>query len=367
MAHLFEPITIGGLELKNRFMRSATWDATADETGMVTDKSVELYKRLGEGGIGLVVSGFAFVSPLGQAVLAQYGIYTDEMIPGLRRMVEATRNDGTKVAIQIVHSGINSGYLGGQGIESLALSSIPEINRPHREMKEDDIEGIIDDFIAAAVRAREAGFDAIQLHGAHGYLMSQAESPLFNQRTDRWGGSPENRRRFHLEVIRRIRKAIGVDFPLLIKFGVMDDREGGLTLDEGIETARQMATAGIDAIEISAGVGQSIRTAREGDPELTPFRERASRVKHEISTPVILVSGIRTLETAKDIVESGDADIISMSRPFIREPELVARWQRGEQVPAKCISCSRCLRIVGRGEPLECNEERSLKEKVPRP
>lgn len=366
MTHLFEPITIGRLELKNRFMRSATWDATADETGMVTDKSVELYQRLGEGGIGLVVSAFTFVSPLGQAAPAQYGIYTDEMIPGLRRMVEATRNDGTKVAIQIVHSGINSGYLSGQGIESLALSSIPKINRLHREMTEDDIEGIIDDFIAAAVRAREAGFDAIQLHGAHGYLMSQAESPLFNQRTDRWGGSPENRRRFHLEVIRRIRKAIGVDFPLLIKFGVMDDREGGLTLDEGIETARQMAAAGIDAIEISAGVGQPIRTAREGDSELTPFRERASRVKHEISIPVMLVNGIRTLKTAKDIVESGDADMISMSRPFIREPGLVARWQRGEQVPAKCISCSRCMGIVGRGEPLECNEERSLKEKVSR-
>ncbi len=116
MAHLFEPITIGGLKLKNRFMRSATWDATANEAGMVTDKSVELYQRLGEGGIGLVVSGFAFVSPLGQAVPAQYGIHAEEMIPGLRRMVEAARNDGTKVAIQLVHSGINSGYLGGQGI-----------------------------------------------------------------------------------------------------------------------------------------------------------------------------------------------------------------------------------------------------------
>ncbi len=362
--HIFKAITIGGLELKNRFIRSATWDATADETGMVTDKSVELYRRLGEGGIGLVVSGFAFVSPLGQAVPAQYGIHTDEMIPGLRRMVKAAKNDGTKVAVQLVHSGINSGYLGDQGIESLALSSIPEINRPHREMKEDDIEGIIGDFITAAVRAREVGFDAIQLHGAHGYLMSQAESPLFNQRTDWWGGSPENRRRFHLEVIRRIRKAIGVDFPLLIKFGVMDDREGGLTLDEGIETARQMAAAGINAIEISAGIGQSIRTAREGDPELTPFRERASKVKHEISIPVIVVSGIRTLETVEDIVESGDADMISMSRPFIREPGLVARWQRGEQVPAKCISCNRCMRIVRLGEPLECNQERSLKEKV---
>lgn len=362
MAHLFEPIKVGGLELRNRFMRSATWDATADETGMVTDKSVELYQRLGEGGIGLVVSGSSFVSPLGQAVPGQYGIHADGMIPGLRRMVEATKNDGTKVAIQIVHSGINSEYLAGQGIESLVLSSIPEINRPQREMKEDDIEGIIDAFVAAAVRAREVGFDAIQLHGAHGYLLSQAESPLFNQRTDQWGGSPENRRRLHLEVIRRIRKVIGNDFPLLIKFGVMDDREGGLTLDEGIETARQMAAAGIDAIEVSSSIGQPINAAGKGDPELTPFRERTSKLKHEISIPVILVGGIRTLETARDIIENGDADMISMCRPFIREPGLVARWQRGEQAPTKCISCSRC--IVGLGEPLECYVERSLSEKM---
>ncbi len=135
-------------------------------------------------------------------------------------------------------------------------------------------------------------------------------------------------------------------------------------IDGRIKDFVRVRYIGIDAIEISAGIGQPIRVAREGDPELTPFRERASRVKHEISIPVMLVSGIRTLETAKDIVESGDADIISMSRPFIREPELVARWQRGEQVSAKCISCNRCLHIGRRGDSLDCNEERSSKNKA---
>lgn len=359
---LFEPITISGLELKNRLMRSATWDGTADETGLVTDTSVELYQRLGEGGIGLIVSGFAFVSPHGQAVFAQYGIHTDEMIPGLRRMVKAARQGDTKVAVQVVHAGINSGYLSRQGIPPLAVSSNPESSRSHREMTEEDIEIIIDDFAAAAVRAREAGFDAIQLHGAHGYLMSQFQSPLLNQRTDQWGGNPENRRHFHLDVIHRIRKAIGNDFPLMIKFGVMDDREGGLTLDEGIETARQMTAAGIDGIEVSAGVGQPIPVADKGSPEQAPFRERAANLKREVSVPVMLVSGIRTLEMAKDIIDSGDADMVSMSRPFIREPGLVGRWQRGEDDSALCISCGGCHGILGRGEPLECNQERRLRE-----
>ena len=361
---LFEPCMIGGLELKNRFVRSATWDATADVSGAVTPNSVALYEELGKGNIGLIVSGYAFVSAHGQANPGQYGIHNDDMIAGMRRMAKAAHRDGTKIALQIVHAGINSGYLVQKGATLLAFSKMADMNRPHREMTEEDIEGIIADFAKAAVRGREAGFDAVQLHGAHGYLMSQIQSPLFNQRTDRWGGNAENRRRFHLEVVRRIRQAIGDDFPLFIKFGVMDDRTGGLTLDEGIETSRQMVSAGLDAIEVSAGVGQPVQTAKEGDPERTPFRERAAAVKKAVEVPVIVVAGIRTLETAEDIVTSGDADMVSMCRPFIREPGLLVRWQKGDRAKAKCISCNRCFPIVARGEPLECGEERRLREEA---
>jgi 2,4-dienoyl-CoA reductase-like NADH-dependent reductase (Old Yellow Enzyme family) len=364
MEKMFEPITIGNLELKNRFMRSATWDATADEIGAVTDMSVELYRRLGEGDIGLIVSGFAFVSVHGQARPGQYGIYSDDMIPGLRRMVKAAQQNGSKVAVQIVHAGNKSPFMSERGIQSLAMSYSLNNQQPYREMTEEDIEGIIDDFATAAVRAREAGFDAIQIHSAHGFLLSQAESPLLNLRTDRWGGSPENRRRFHLKVIQRVRKAIGNDFPLIIKYGVMDDQVGGLKLEEGIETARQMIAAGIEAIEVSAGVGQVYLVTREGDPEQTPFRERGARLKNEVSVPVMLVNGIRTFETAKDIIDSGDADMVSMCRPFMREPGLLVRWQRGEKAPATCISCGLCLPKPGHCQPIECYQERRLIEGV---
>ena len=363
-ASVLEPHRIGNLEMKNRFVRSATWDGSADEQGAVTDQSVAIYRELGKGGIGLIVSGFAFVSSHGQANPGQYGIHNDDMIPGLRRMVEAAHQEGTKIAVQIVHAGINSGYLVGKGVTPLAISRMPEMNRPHREMTDEDIEGIIADFAAAAVRGREAGFDAIQLHGAHGYFMSQVVSPLFNRRTDRWGGSAENRRRFHLEVVGKVRRAIGDDFPLMIKFGIMDDREGGLSLEEGIEAAREMVAAGIEAIEVSGGVGQVMATGGEGDPEQTPFRERAAAVKRAVTVPVMVVSGIRALDTAQGIVDSGDADMVSMCRPLIREPGLVARWQRGETAPAKCISCNRCFPIVARGEPMECGEERRLREEA---
>jgi len=362
---LFAPYKIGNLELRNRFVRSATWDATADESGAVTDNSVAIYRELAKGEIGLIVSGYAFVSwPQGKANPGQYGIYSDEMIPGLQRMVEVVHEGGGKIAVQIVHAGINSGYLVRNGITLLAMSKMAEVKAPHREMTGGDIESIIDDFASAAVRGREAGFDVVQLHGAHGYLMSQIESPLYNRRSDRWGGNAENRRRFHLEVIRRIRKAVGDDYPLMIKFGVQDDREGGLSLEEGVETARQMVAEGIDAIEISAGVGQSAQVTREGEPERAYFRERAAVVKQAVTVPVICVAGIRSLGMAQDIVDSVDADLVSMCRPFIREPGLLVRWQRGETALAKCISCNRCFPIVARGEPLECGEERRLREEA---
>lgn len=359
---LFEPISIGGLELENRTMRSATWDATAEATGAVSDRSLAMYEALGQGGIGLIVSGFAFVSSHGQAVERQYGVHTDDMIPGLRRLAIAAKRGGSKIALQIVHAGINSSWLRNHGQLPLAASTLPVTEKPHREMADAEIEAIADDFKAAAVRGREAGFDAIQLHGAHAYFMSQIISPLYNHRTDRWGGTAENRRLFHLEVVRRIRGAIGPDFPLLIKFGAMDDSEGGLTLSEGIEAVKEMSAAGLDGVEISAGVGQAV--PRSPSTEVTPFRERAAAVRAAVSIPVAVVAGIRSLEVAVDIVSSGDADQVSMCRPFIREPHLVARWQRGDIAPATCISCNRCMLLVRRGQPLECGEDRRLREQA---
>jgi 2,4-dienoyl-CoA reductase-like NADH-dependent reductase (Old Yellow Enzyme family) len=364
--NLFEPYKIGRLELKNRFVRSATWDATADSSGAATEKSVALYRELGQGGVGLIVSGYAFISPLGQAVFGQYGAHTDDMIPGLRRLVQAVHQGGVKIALQIVHAGISSDYLYRQGITPLAVSSTPQTNRPHRQMTEEEIETIIADFAAAARRGVEAGFDAVQLHGAHGYLMSQFISPLTNFRNDRWGGSPENRRRFHLEVVQKVRQVIGAHFPLLIKFGVQDDREGGLPLSEGIETAGLMVARGIDAIEVSAGLGSSAQATKEGDPERAYFRERAAAVKRAVTVPVIAVGGIRSLAMAQSMVDNGDADLISMSRPFIRQPDLIARWQRGETKAAACISCNRCMGIIRKGEPLECGEERRWREEASR-
>ncbi|OGN89262.1 MAG: hypothetical protein A2Z74_06065 [Chloroflexi bacterium RBG_13_46_9] len=360
---VLQPYRINNMKLRNRIMRSATWDGTADEKGEVTPDSMAIYRALASGGIGLIVTGYAFVShPLGQANPGQYGIYNDARIAGWKKLVKVVHQQGdSKITMQIVHAGINSGYLAQKGREMLAVSKIERVQYPHREMTEQEIQSIIDDFAAAAGRVKEAGFDAVQLHGAHGYLISQFVSPLYNQRNDRWGGTPANRRRFVLEVIRKIRKAVGDDFPILIKFGVLDDRESGMSLDEGIETCRQMVEAGIDSIEISGGVGNAPLSIKENEIDKTAFRERAAEVKNAVSVPVAVVHGIRSLTVAEDIIQSGDADMVSMCRPFIREPHLVLRWEKGDTRQAACISCAKCMRLVGRGKPLECIEERNLR------
>lgn len=356
---LFQPFKIGKLELRNRFVRSATWDGSADESGKATERSVALYQKLGQGEIGLIITGHAFVSRLGQATPGQYGIHNDDMIPGLRRLVGAVHKSGGRIAVQIAHAGINSGFLEKQGIMVPAVSADPQVSRPHYEMAEEDIQGIISDFVAAAGRAVEAGFDALQLHAAHGYLMSQFLSPRTNRRKDGWGGSPENRRRFHLEVVKRIREKVGAAFPILIKFGVQDDIEGGLLPEEGLATARQMQSEGIDAIEVSGGIGMSPVTKGEAY-----YRDRADAVRKTVTIPVIAVAGIRSMQTAQSIIDAGNADLISMSRPFIREPDLIIKWKTEQTRIAKCISCSRCFIFPGRGLSLQCGQEQRATKKA---
>ncbi len=358
---LFEPFRMGSLELRNRFVRSATGDGTADESGMVTDSSVAIYERLGRGGVGLIVTGHAFVSPAGQASSHQYGIHDDAMIPGLRRLVEAVHQGGAKIAVQISHAGLHVRSAYQKGMVMQAVAEVADIERPYRVMTDEGIGEVISAFVSAGRRGLEAGFDAIQLHGAHGYLMSQFLSPLYNHRNDYWGSSARKRRAFHLEVVRSVRNAIGFDFPLFIKLGVQDERGGGLNLEEGLETAKELAVQGIDAIEVSCGVGTSMKAAHEDEPERTYFRDKAAATKRVVAVPVIAVGGIRSLEMAGDIIDSGDADLISMCRPFMREPDLIARWQRGLKSPSTCISCNKCMSIRTADRTFDCAQNRDGK------
>lgn len=370
MSVLFEPIEIQGMQLKNRFVRSATHDACSNERGEITDKTIELYSRLAQGGAGLIITGFAYVHRNGQTFLHQTAIDSDSAIPGLKKLANKVHEYNAKIAVQLVHCGRNSSAVRARGETPLAPSFVendPYFTESHRAMTVAEIEEIIDAFGQAARRAREAGFDAVQLHAAHGYLSSQFLSPRSNRRTDQWGGNLENRMRFHIRVISTIRKVVGQDYPLLIKLGIQDTVEDGLTLDEGCRVAQKLSTSGIDAIEVSEGL-EKVRTNhmrkdikfREGEAYYAAW---AKEVKEVVSVPIILVGGMRSFDILERIVQEGYADCISMCRPFIREPYIVHRWQTKDRKPARCISCNLCVERIRGEESLECVQETRLAER----
>lgn len=361
----FDLITIEGVNIRNRFVRSATWDSTATDDGEVTDASVKVIEDVARGGVGLIVTGYAYVSDHGKAAIRQLGISHRRHIEGMRRLVKAAHDHGAKIAAQIAHAGVNLVLLGRTDRIALAPSKTEAYGSSHRAMASAEVEDIVRDFGAAAERAAEAGVDAVQLHGAHGYLMSQFLSPLTNRRTDKWGGSPEARRRFHVEVMRSVRQAVGENYPIWMKMGLQDDVDDGLQLSEGLAALRILNAEGLSAVEISAEIGtRSARVHRPEDEEHPYFREHSAEAKRVVDIPVMLVGGIRSLAMAEDILRSDDADMISMARPLIREPGLIARWQRGDTAPAKCISCNKCFGFGVRGEALECGEERRLREEA---
>ncbi len=370
MSILFEPIEIHGMQLENRFVRSATHDACSNEQGEITDKTIELYSRLAQGGAGLLITGFAYVHRSGQQFPNQTAIYSNDFIPGLKKLADKAHEYGAKIAIQLAHSGRTSPAIRARGETPLAPSFIendPYFRGSHRAMTTAEIEEIIDAFGQAARRAIEAGFDAVQLHAAHSKLFTQFLSPCSNRRTDQWGGNLENRMRFHTQVTSTVRKAVGQDYPLLIKLGIQDTVEDGLALAEGCRVAQKLATSGIDAIEVSEGL-EKARTHhirkdikfREGEAYYAAW---AKQVKEVVSVPVILVGGMRSFDIMERIVQENCADCISMCRPFIREPDIVNRWQTKNQKPAKCISCNLCIEERQQGESLKCIQEARLAER----
>lgn len=368
---LFESTEIRGLVLKNRFVRSATWEGLANDDGSCTSRLIDLMTELAIGGVGLIISGHAYVSREGQASLRQLGIYDDILLPDLIEMADAVHREGGKIAIQLAHGGCH----GANKITGLETRgpSVPDETRGFscREMSEDDIAETVLSFGRAALRAKNAGFDAVQIHAAHGYLLSQFLSPFYNRRTDTYGGCLENRARIVLEVMNAIRQAVGKDYPVMIKINSQDYLEDGLTVDEMVKVCMLLEDAGIDAVEISGGTvneGSRYKASRTLTLELQEdevyYREAAAQYKKKVHVPLILVGGIRSFSVADNLVRNGIADYIALSRPFIREPFLVNRWRSGDLRTATCISCNACFRPARQGEGLHCVVEECIKNKL---
>ena len=371
MPELFEQTSIGSMSLSNRFVRSATWEGMADKEGSVTHKLTEMMIELARGAVGLIISGYAFVSHEGQSSPGQLAVYDDRSIPGLRDMVLAVHSAGGKMALQLVHGGCNANSE-LTGLELIGPSVVEKDGQVTcRQAGRKDIAAIISAFARAAGRAKQAGFDAVQIHAAHGFLLSQFLTPAFNKRKDEYGGELENRVRLLLEVVKSVRETVGSEYPVLIKLNSEDFLEGGMTREEAVKVAGLLEKASADAIELSGGTAGSPekliapRPGRLKTPEQEVYYLEAARLyKQKVSIPLMLVGGIRSYDIAEGLVRNGKADYISMSRPLICEPSIVKRWREGDRRISECVSDNACFAPAHDGRGVYCVTMADKRSKV---
>lgn len=367
MSLLFTPAKIGSLELPNRFVRSATAENMADENGFPKPELARLYENLALGGVGLIISGHMYIHPGGKAHPEMTGIYTDDQVAPLAQLAEAAHRRGGKLVAQLNHGGMQCAA--GTVADPIAPSSVqpPLADAPSREMRVDEIMEVIEAFSQSARRAKQAGFDGVQIHAAHGYLVSEFLSPLTNRRTGEWGGSFENRLRFLRRVSQAVRQQVGPGYPVLIKLGMVDGPQGGLSLADGARIVAELEGMGIDGLEISSGIdGEGLNSIRKAvlKPEQEGyFRPLARLARPATRLPILLVGGFRSQRIMEETLQNGEADFISLCRPLISEPDLPKRFEQGLQPRSTCMSGGLCFpNNEGEGIACRCNRTLFLRE-----
>ena len=358
---LLTPARIGAVEIRNRIVMPPMTTRLADADGHVTDDTVNYYMARVRGGTGLITVEMASPTKAGRHRRRELGIYDDRFLPGLTRLVAAIKAGGARASIQIGHGG---GHTRTDicGETPVAPSAIPhpvfEVTNETiipKEMSADDIAFTIAGFAAAAARAEQAGFDCVEIHAAHGYLISQFVTPYENRRTDRYGGSLENRARFGLEVLRAVKAAVRI--PVIYRVSVEDFFPDGSPFAEGRQVALWAAQAGADALHIAAGHYRSLPSAARMIPPMAypdaTFLAYAAEIKKDVAVPVIAVGRLGDPEVAADAIASGKADFVALGRTLIAEPDWVVKLSRGE--PARrCLACNTCVNEMRSGAQLGC-------------
>lgn len=341
---LFTPITINGMTLKNRTVMPAIGTGYGNVDGTITDRLVAYLARRAKGGTGLIISEVCAVIPRGKGFPNEIGAWSDDLIPSLAKIPEAIHREGGRCALQLHHAGRETFEMAAGG-KPEAPSAIPSVvmNQPCEAMSLERIAVVIDAFAKAAGRARKAGFDAVEIHGAHGYLLTQFLSPFSNQRTDAYGGSEENRMRFVLEIVEAVRKEVGPDYPVLIRVSADELIRGGYDLEFMKRLAPKLVAAGVDAIHVSVGVystpGNLSIASMDTDAGFNLFRARA--IKDVVTVPVIAVGRIADPAMAEKALADGDADLISFGRQHLADPDFVNKVKSGDLEDIRwCIACN---------------------------
>jgi len=359
---LLTPARIGPVEIKNRIVMPPMTTRTADDEGFVTEDCIAYYLARVQGGTGLITLEMASPEKVGRHRRREIGIYDDRFIPGLKRLTDAIHRGGAKASIQLGHAGGHT-RIDICGETPIAPSAIPhpvyestfETIVP-QEMTKARIEETIAAHVAAAQRARTAGFDCVEIHAAHGYLISQFHAPFENRRDDEYGGSLENRARFGLDVLRAVKSAVS-DIAVVYRLSVEDFFPGGLPYSEGRQIAIWAAAAGADALHVTAGHYRSRPSAQVVLPPMSfsdaTFLDYAADVKKRVSVPVIAVGRLGDPTIAERAVSQGKADFVALGRTLIAEPQWVEKVRRGEPI-RRCLSCNTCINEMRGGARIGC-------------
>ena len=341
---LLSPITVNGMTLRSRTVMPAMGTGFGNADSTVSDRLVAYLARRARGGVGLIITEVCAVLPRGKGFGNEIGAWSDDFIPGLAKLADAVHRAGAKIALQLHHAGRETFEMAAGGIPE-APSAIPSavLNQPCEEMSLERIAAVTDAFARAAVRAKEACFDAVEIHGAHGYLLTQFLSPFSNQRTDAYGGSEENRMRFVLEVVAAVRRAVGPALPVLIRVSADEIIRGGYDLEFMKRLAPRLAAAGADAIHASVGVystpGNLSIASMDTEPGFNLFRARA--IRDAAKVPVIAVGRIADPEMAENAIARGDADLISFGRQLLADPDFVNKIRAGDLEDVRwCVACN---------------------------
>jgi 2,4-dienoyl-CoA reductase-like NADH-dependent reductase (Old Yellow Enzyme family) len=351
---VFQPLITGNIKLKNRFVRAAANEHTTDE-----ERRKKFYTDLASNDVALIYTG---------------GL-TLNKIPAYAPIADIMHSYDSKLVIQIVYTEGIKGGIPDANKNYMAVSQLPPEHpffdnvmvfySKNYEMTEDDIWKMIKYYGVAAKAAVEAGADFIGIHSSHQNLLLQFISPLTNKRTDKWGGTIENRTRIHREIIKTIRAEIGSSVPVILKIGIEDSFPGGLEEREGLKAVEILSGCGFDIIEVSQGL-MDLKNSLKGSPMRGPvknesqevfFREWSREAKKISPVPVMVTGGVKSLEVAEEVLTSGDADLLGVCRPLLREPGLIKRWQNGNTEKAKCLFCNKCLETLTKGN-LECKAEK---------
>ena len=339
---LLSPISIGTMQVKNRFVVPPMGTNFGGPDGEVTDQAIAYYTARAKGGFGLIIVEVSAVDPLGKAIPFELGLWRDELIPGWRRLVEAVHRHGARIAVQLHHAGrqTNRAIIGAQPVAPSAVPC-PVMREMPRALTTDETWAMVDTFTQAAVRARDAGFDAIEIHGAHGYLIAQYMSPHANKRIDAFGGNFRSRMRFPLEIVRNIRRALGPSFPLLFRLSGDEMVPGGRSIEETKAMARLLEAQGIDAVHVSICTYGSMHWMFVPGAVAPGFNAAAAEeVKKSVTIPVLAVGRINDPYLAEDILASGQADLVSLGRESLADPEFPNKV-KAEAIDeiAPCIAC----------------------------